>query len=199
MPFLPSAIYAQQSQGCDGAYTFFDGVSQDGHLVFSQGNVYYVPRLDTITLSVSPIPYHCGSPFISTIIYEGDTLSGVFNKFPAKEGKYVILGYSIGVGSFEFDITVRLESALNVESIGDEAPKPPFPNPFSDYLQIPVYSNSNFNQIRIYNSNGQIVMSKNLTSSSGNLFNLSQLERGVYYVEVKNLSGSATNKVIKDK
>lgn len=66
-----------------------------------------------------------------------------------------------------------------------------YPNPASDILKISLESNLVFEKAVIYNNLGQIVKEANQE-----VINVSELAKGIYYVEVTTNQGKATKKVI---
>lgn len=65
-----------------------------------------------------------------------------------------------------------------------------FPNPTND--KVTVIPDSNFDQIKLYNSFGQEVY-----STRNNNFSISHLEKGVYYLKIISGSNEQTDKLIK--
>lgn len=66
-----------------------------------------------------------------------------------------------------------------------------YPNPTSDILNISLESNLVFEKAVVYNNLGQIVKEANQE-----VINVSELAKGIYYVEVTTNQGRATKKVI---
>ena len=60
-----------------------------------------------------------------------------------------------------------------------------YPNPITDWLNIEIAEN--INELNIYNVNGQLIQS--IQQLQGNRVNVSQLENGVYFLEVKTENG----------
>src|SRR5690606_17586554 len=66
-----------------------------------------------------------------------------------------------------------------------------YPNPTSDILNISLENNLVLKQITIYNNLGQVVKTTN-----ENVINVSNLAKGLYFVEVVTDQGKATKKVV---
>lgn len=66
-----------------------------------------------------------------------------------------------------------------------------YPNPTSDSLNISLENNLVLKQITIYNNLDQVVKTTN-----ENVINVSNLAKGLYFVEVVTDQGKATKKVV---
>ncbi|MEL0456680.1 T9SS type A sorting domain-containing protein [Flavobacteriaceae bacterium SZ-1-7] len=69
-----------------------------------------------------------------------------------------------------------------------------YPNPTKDKLTIQLAGDPEFQTIRLYNSLGQFIKSFKNT----NKLDLSNLERGLYFLEIETNQGKTTKKIIKD-
>ena len=66
-----------------------------------------------------------------------------------------------------------------------------YPNPTSDILNISLENNLVLEHVTIYNNLGQVVK-----TATENVIDLSQLAKGLYFVEVTTNQGKATKKVV---
>ena len=66
-----------------------------------------------------------------------------------------------------------------------------YPNPTSDILNISLENNLVLENVTIYNNLGQIVKTANK-----NVIDVSELAKGLYFVEVTTNQGKATKKVV---
>jgi len=93
----------------------------------------------------------------------------------AKEGYVQIWDYSKALSNDDF-----VSQNFNI-----------YPNPTSDVLNISLENNLVLEQITIYNNLGQVVK-----TAIENVIDVSQLAKGLYFVEVATNQGKATKKVI---
>ncbi len=68
-----------------------------------------------------------------------------------------------------------------------------FPNPAYDFLN--VRSNENISKIEVISSNGQVVATQNTDAKDASI-NISNLEKGIYFVNVTTESGISSSKII---
>lgn len=66
-----------------------------------------------------------------------------------------------------------------------------YPNPTSDVLNISLENNLVLQEATIYNNLGQVVK-----TATENVIDVSQLAKGLYFVEVTTDQGKATKKVV---
>ncbi len=85
-------------------------------------------------------------------------------------------------------------TSISVENINEEANIVCFPNPLNDFLQ--VEAKSNIVEVRIVNFLGQEIKRINGDSKYMSL-DLSEMAKGVYFVEVNSLDGKQVVKVLK--
>ena len=71
-----------------------------------------------------------------------------------------------------------------------------YPNPTSNILHI--ISTINFNSIRIYNNLQQLVYYKDENLEAKTAVDISHFSAGIYFIEIKSLSGSVIKKIIKN-
>lgn len=69
-----------------------------------------------------------------------------------------------------------------------------YPNPISKNLLIE--SNSEIEEINIYNAIGKLMLSKNFDSAKNCMLNTSSLESGIYIIEIINNEGEKTRKLV---
>lgn len=191
------SLKAQDIQGCDNPETIINSITQNGISLLNVNGIYYTPMLDAIRISVSLTPAYCGSSSVLGVSFNGDTIQGAKNTFNAREGYYRIWGNSFGYGGFNIGFHLRLESALSIYTDQIENKHPPFPNPFSDFLEIPLNPSSKESRVEILNSQGQSIYNSSFYTSSNVLINLSNQETGIYFVRIVDDQGSTTTKVLK--
>ena len=69
-----------------------------------------------------------------------------------------------------------------------------YPNPTADTFAIDL----NISQLRIYSISGELVKEFNSNFNKGSIFDISNLQQGVYFISAKNNSGKqATTKLVK--
>jgi len=198
MAFLTShSIKAQDTQGCDYPETKISSITQNGIALLNVNDTYYTPLLDTIRIRVVLVPTYCGSSSVRGVSFNGDTIQGAKYAFNAREGNYRIWGNSFGFGGFNIGFEIRLESALGVHAEIIEKKSPPFPNPFSDFLEIPLNPSSQEHRVEILNSQGQSIYNRSFHTASNVLINLSNQKTGIYFVRISDDQGSTTTKVLK--
>ena len=72
-----------------------------------------------------------------------------------------------------------------------------YPNPTSTNLTV-AFSSKGSASIELVNVAGQVVDTKNTTGVSNTSFDMTSLETGVYFVNIKVAEGTAIFKVVKD-
>jgi len=113
-----------------------------------------------------------------------------------EEGTYLVeistsLGYTPDTVSVDVYTPTKGVNAPNYSSLSI------FPNPFSDNVTINFNDGERIDEVNIINSQGKLVETYSLISSS--TLNLSHLPKGVYFIEVKSLIGlkSKVNVLVK--
>ena len=129
----------------------------------------------SITSTVNPVVYSTGSiPGVKNFTVTGTSAQGCS------------ASQSI---SLTVDACVGLEAnALNASAISI------FPNPFSNEISVDGFNGT----IEVYNSNGQLVISQQVTGTEN--INANELSKGAYIVKLMNTDGATerTVKLIKD-
>lgn len=90
----------------------------------------------------------------------------------------------------EVHVSVTLGVTVGVNELGENVYVAVYPNPASTILHL--NTNGNITKVNLVNTIGQVVYS----SANGNDIDISQLERGVYFVNVETESGTTTQKVL---
>ena len=90
-------------------------------------------------------------------------------------------------------ITVLLNVTVGINENGEKEYVTMYPNPATNYLRIG--SNGQIQQIIITNTIGQVVYNKQPNRASETV-NTSQYDKGVYFVTVKTLNGTTTQKIM---
>ncbi|ESU21103.1 hypothetical protein FEDK69T_26580 [Flavobacterium enshiense DK69] len=72
-----------------------------------------------------------------------------------------------------------------------------YPNPASNVLNFSVKNSAQINNIQILDLNGRIVKSNNFSAVSEAQINVSDLNAGVYFVDIASDQGKATSKFVK--
>ena len=125
--------------------------------------------------------------YIQALVIDGDT------KWIGTWGGGVYKFDSIGWAKMNLDITQDVAEIKNYNfSI--------YPNPTKDIIHI-EFKNSRFTNklIEIYNSNGQVVLSKKPVSSDNNIMiNMSELSQGIYILRVQNDEEFSIKQIIKE-
>ncbi len=89
-------------------------------------------------------------------------------------------------------------AVLSVDEFALEGLIDVYPNPVNDNLNV-VLSNVNEDvSYTIYNTLGQYVSKGNLTANSTQIINMSQQERGIYFIKLSTASNSITRKIVKN-
>ena len=116
---------------------------------------------------------------------------------------YVQVTWPSGTVDFYDDITPNQRLTL-VEGVGYLSAEIPldntgfamYPNPASSALNL-IHTNTNINAVRIYNTLGQLLLTKEFSVAKAQQIEIGQLARGSYWVEIITDSGRQTKKLIK--
>ncbi len=90
-------------------------------------------------------------------------------------------------------ITVMLNVTVGINENGEEEYVVMYPNPATNYLR--VGSNGEIQQITITNTIGQVVYNEQMNAGSKTI-NTSEYDKGVYFVTVKTVNGTTTQKIM---
>ena len=90
-------------------------------------------------------------------------------------------------------LTVFVENCSNLNELKLDQSINIYPNPSIDIFNF--YSESNFESLKIFNSQGKVIYFKNIDDSFG-LIDLSYFKKGIYFIEFSNLKSSKFKKII---
>lgn len=162
---------------------FYSGGSPIGSATWAQGI-----SVANYTQVIVPISYLNSAIPDSVIIYiwAGDDLN-------------FMIGTNLIIDKMEFDPAIDnsgIEELSNIHNINL------FPNPSRDQMNVSFTSavNDKLN-LKIYNALGQTVLSDNKNVTQGNndfIFNISELQKGVYFMMLENGNEKKQVKIIKE-
>ena len=96
------------------------------------------------------------------------------------------------------NMSVAVNSSLSVEGFNTSDVEL-YPNPTNGLINIAGTDISNIKEISIFNQLGQKVMNLNASQLNNNSFDISDLNKGVYFVQLKdNSNNSKTMKIVKE-
>ena len=96
------------------------------------------------------------------------------------------------------NMSVTVNSSLSVEGFNTSDVEL-YPNPTNGLINIAGTDISNIKEISIFNQLGQKVMNLNASQLNNNSFDISNLNKGVYFVQLKdNSNNSKTMKIVKE-
>ena len=96
------------------------------------------------------------------------------------------------------NMSVAVNSSLSVEGFNTSDVEL-YPNPTNGLINIAGTDISNIKEISIFNQLGQKVMNLNASQLNNNSFDISNLNKGVYFVQLKdNSNNSKTMKIVKE-
>lgn len=85
------------------------------------------------------------------------------------------------------------EILLSVTDIINESKVSIYPNPVKDIFDIKLSSNENLQTVKLFDASGKLILTSRSTKN-----NISQLNKGIYYLEVTTSSNSYKTKIIKN-
>lgn len=96
------------------------------------------------------------------------------------------------------NMSVAVTSSLSVEGFNTSDVEL-YPNPTNGLINIAGTDISNIKEISIFNQLGQKVMNLNASQLNNNSFDISDLNKGIYFVQLKdNSNNSKTMKIVKE-
>ena len=96
------------------------------------------------------------------------------------------------------NMSVTVNSSLSVEGFNTSDVEL-YPNPTNGLINIAGTDIRNIKEISIFNQLGQKVMNLNASQLNNNSFDISNLNKGVYFVQLKdNSNNSKTMKIVKE-
>ena len=96
------------------------------------------------------------------------------------------------------NMSVAVNSSLSVEGFNTSDVEL-YPNPTNGLINIAGTDISNIKEISIFNQLGQKVMNLNASQLNNNSFDISDLNKGIYFVQLKdNSNNSKTMKIVKE-
>jgi len=156
----------------------------------SYQNVLCLKSVETLTLSVGVFPFATFNQTIYNYYRPG-------KKFPVLNVNYTTYQLIAGTptitsyvyGSNDYFVPVGINSPA-----ADEDNYTVFPNPFSSQLFIKAGSAAEENEFSFYTLNGQLALkTKSLTDND-----IQKLAPAIYFLEIKNKSGTSHQKIIKE-
>jgi hypothetical protein len=73
-----------------------------------------------------------------------------------------------------------------------------YPNPANDYINLKIPVNTNINLVKVYNITGAIIDTKSYFGKTGNIqYEISQLRKGIYFMQVNSEHGKDILRFIK--
>ena len=111
-------------------------------------------------------------------------------------GNFIIDSNGI-FGSSE-SVTFKVQGALSLDEFGLERLIDIYPNPVNDNLNVVLTNVNEDVSYIIYNTLGQQVSKGNLSANSTQIINMSQQERGIYFMKLSTVSNSITRKIVKN-
>ena len=98
----------------------------------------------------------------------------------------------ISLAPGEFKVYGNSKAALSTEDLFLDDEVLVYPNPAKNAFKL----NINTNSVRVFDMNGKKVMDFSGNFSANETFNVQQLNKGIYFIEVKNPEGKAYKKLI---
>jgi len=96
------------------------------------------------------------------------------------------------------NMSVTVNSSLSVEGFNTSDVEL-YPNPTNGLINIAGTDIRNIKEISIFNQLGQKVMNLNASQLNNNSFDISDLNKGIYFVQLKdNSNNSKTMKIVKE-
>jgi len=146
---------------------------------------------DNVTYGIQAEAVNGVPGMTSPAFFEANALLGNPNMSAAKGRTYIdtVQGYL----NPRIYVALNLGGVLSVNNVVDYSTNI-FPNPAKNNITI---ENSNFviNSVKLYNIAGQLVKSENVNSMKANL-NISDLNKGIYILEIKSKETSIRRKLI---
>ncbi|WP_396186055.1 S8 family serine peptidase [Flavobacterium sp.] len=163
----------------------------DLKIIDEAGTIYYPWKLDPTSLN---------NPATQNSDNNVDNIEKVFIE-NAPAGKYTIQVTNKGslqAGSQDFTLIANGLDDMSLSTLDfDESDVVKlYPNPAKDYISYNLPLNFNLKQVTIYDTLGKVI--KQLDNSTSNEINISELERGVYFIDFKGVKNSVTKKFIKE-
>ena len=198
-------VTVTDANGCN-AYGFYD-VYPD-----SAGNYY-----DTLTTSVidTCLGFQVDTAYIDSYswidpihveiiwVFQGSgmtsTISAVYEVNQGQSGTYIAL-ISINCGTktvttYSAEIYIDQYTGIGNLQSNDNQLKL-YPNPANDYLNVSFQSNGNAT-ISIFNATGQLVRQFNSTTTGNTTINVSDLQKGVYILQIETENSVVTGRFSK--
>lgn len=99
-----------------------------------------------------------------------------------------------------YDMTVNVSAVLGIEDNDVNFSITAYPNPSKGKVYVHVEGEvSNEYQVRVLNSMGvTVLMQKNVSNNQDGQLDLSTLQRGVYFIEITDLKGRSTRRIVKE-
>jgi subtilisin family serine protease len=163
----------------------------DLKIIDEAGTIYYPWKLDPTSLN---------NPATQNSDNNVDNIEKVFIE-NAPAGKYTIQVTNKGslqAGSQDFTLIANGLDDMSLSTLDfDESDVVKlYPNPAKDYISYNLPLNFNLKQVTIYDTLGKVI--KQLDNSTSNEINISELERGLYFIDFKGVKNSVTKKFIKE-
>ena len=190
----------------------------DTALCYSHYTTAYDSLLNTFNLVVDPITttfatsynWDFGDGSTSTLpapthIYTVDSLYNVCLKIFTAAGDSCEYCHTIGIDSMGnvirttpgFILNVINPTTVSVNDIANENTLSIYPNPASENITINFSSTSKHISIKIYDATGRLVKNIENVKSGENTINISELESGLYLINVNDGKSSVTKRFVK--
>lgn len=163
----------------------------DLKIIDEAGTIYYPWKLDPTSLN---------NPATQNSDNNVDNIEKVFIE-NAPAGKYTIQVTNKGslqAGSQDFTLIANGLDDMSLSTLDfDESDVVKlYPNPAKDYISYNLPLNFNLKQVTIYDTLGKVI--KQLDNPTTSEINISELERGVYFIDFKGVKNSVTKKFVKE-
>lgn len=176
----------------DVAYAPKNSARQDSLLVYASTDcgtsfksIYRTGYLELATAAAS-------SNFFVPKNTEWNTISISLDKYNYASNVQLLFENKSGWGNVIYLDNVRVDAIVGIEESFKNNDVQIFPNPASD--EITINTNIKVEKFKIYNQLGQPVLEGKVANN--NTCNISTLQNGIYFIEVKLLNGKSTNKKI---
>lgn len=154
------------------------GTSQEANSIYGNPNVVSTSiTAPNFQLLSSSQCINAGNPM--TLIASGETDYQEFIR---------IANTTIDIGAYEFGSTLGFENNIKLNY-------KIYPNPSSGILNIDFDDAINEAKITIFNALGQIIKNE-ISTKSGQVFNLSELKNGIYFIEIQQNNSRQINKIV---
>lgn len=163
-------LWCQNNPNLQALYLKNNVVSSD----LARYNIQLPPPLHNFEFS--------NTPLLTYICYDDGEYDAVYH------------GLEQNVSNKTLTTSCDLNCSLSLEEVVFESNVVLYPNPTSDVINILISDNQSILKVLIYNLLGQ----KLISSKSDQVIDVSQLEKGIYLIEVETKNGMSTKRFIKN-